>query len=139
MKYPLTFYVQTLPPNVGGCANGPIIRILEKYRNDKGIYHHELMHVKQWFVWSLLSIPVAYVLYQLALFDYLALAILPCVLHSVLYRFVTSYCFWAEVEAYKEQAKHYDDDRRPLFAEYISNCYDLPHTTKQALDALNRK
>jgi hypothetical protein len=48
MTYPLTFYVHTLPPDVGGCANGPVIRILEKYRNDEGIYRHELMHVKQW-------------------------------------------------------------------------------------------
>ena len=137
--YPLTFYVKSLPPNVGGCANGPVIRILEKYRNDKGIYAHELLHVKQWAVWSLLSIPAAYVLYQLALFDYLALAILPLSLHSVLYRFVTPYRFWCEVEAYKEQAKHYNDDRKPLFAEYIANSYDLPHTTKQALDALKAK
>jgi hypothetical protein len=136
--YPLTFYVRTLPPDVGGCANGPVIRILEKYRNDEGIYRHELMHVKQWFVWSLLSIPVAYVLYQLVLFDYMALSILPVALHSILYRFVKPYRFWCEVEAYKDQAKHYNDDRRPLFAEYIANSYDLPHTTKQALDALNR-
>jgi hypothetical protein len=137
--YPLTFFVRTLPPDVGGCSNGPVIRILEKYRNDKGLLQHELMHVKQWFVWSLLSIPVAYVLYQLALFDYLALAILPLSFHSVLYRFVTPYRFWCEVEAYKEQAKYYADDRKPLFAEYIANCYNLPHTTKQALDALKAK
>jgi hypothetical protein len=139
MTYPLTFYVKSLPPNVGGCANGPVIRILDKYRHDDGIYRHELLHVKQWFVWSLLSIPVAYVLYQLALFDYLGMAVLPCALHSVLYRFVTPYRFWCEVEAYKEQAKHYNDDRRPLFAEYIASSYDLPHTTKQALDALKAK
>jgi hypothetical protein len=137
--YPLTFYTKSLPPDVGGCANGPVIRILEKYRHDKGIYRHELLHVKQWFVWSLLSIPVAYVLYQLALFDYIALSILPIALHSVLYRFIPSYRFWCEVECYKEQAKHYPDDRKPLFAEYIANGYDLPHTTKQALDALKAK
>ena len=137
--YPLTFFVRTLAPNVGGESRGPIIRIAEKYRDDEGLYRHELMHVKQWAVWSLLSIPVAYVLYQLALFDYLALAILPIALHSVLYRFIMPYRFWCEVEAYKEQAKHYTDDRRPLFAEYIANSYDLPHTTKQALDALKAK
>ena len=136
--YPLTFYVKTLPPDVGGCSNGPVIRILEKYRNDKGLHQHELVHVKQWAMWSLLSIPAAYVLCQLALFDYMALAFLPMSLHSILYRLVPAYRFWCEVEAYKEQAKHYNDDRKPLFAEYIANSYDLPHTTKQALDALNR-
>jgi hypothetical protein len=46
--YPLTFYVKTLGPNTGGEARGPVIRILEEYRNDEGIYRHELMHVKQW-------------------------------------------------------------------------------------------
>ena len=136
--YPLTFYVKTLPPDVGGCSNGPVIRILEKYRNDKGLHQHELVHVKQWAMWSLLSIPAAYVLCQLALFDYMALAFLPMSLHSILYRLVPAYRFWCEVEAYKEQAKHYNDDRKPLFAEYIANSYDLPHTTKQALDVLNR-
>ena len=139
MTYPLTFYVKSLPPGVGGCSNGPVIRILEKYRNDTGLHQHELTHVKQWAVWSLLSIPAAYVLCQLALFDYLALAIMPCAFHSVLYRSVTPYRFWCEVEAYKEQAKHYINDRRQLFAEYIANGYDLPHTTKQALDALKAK
>lgn len=36
ITYPLVFYVKTLPPGVGGCANGPVIRILEKYRGDEG-------------------------------------------------------------------------------------------------------
>jgi len=136
MKWPFTFYVRNLPVNVGGTTNGFVIRILEKYRHDEGIYRHELMHVKQWAVWSLLSIPVAYALYQLALFDYLALAILPCALPSALYRFVTSYRLWCEVEAYKEQARFYFDDRRPLFAEYIADSYDLKITPEQALKHL---
>jgi hypothetical protein len=45
--YPLTFYVKSLPPDVGGRANGPVIRIMEKYRHDKGIYRHELMNLNQ--------------------------------------------------------------------------------------------
>lgn len=28
MIYPLTFYVKSLPPNIGGDACGPVIRIL---------------------------------------------------------------------------------------------------------------
>lgn len=139
MRYPLTFYVKSLPPDVGGCANGPVIRILDKYRNDTGLYQHELLHVKQWAVWSLLAIPLAYVLYQLGLVEYMALATLPLSLHSVLYQCVPAYRFWCEVEAYRVQASHYNDDRRPLFASYIACCYELPQTTQQALDALNRK
>jgi hypothetical protein len=139
MPYPLTFYVESLSPNVGGCSNGPIIRILEKYRHDEGLYRHELLHAMQWAVWSLLCIPTAYILYQLGLFDWMGLAILPSTFHQLLYKLIPSYRFWAEVEAYKVQALYYPDDRRPLFAEYIANCYDLPHTTKQALDALKAK
>lgn len=137
--YPLTFFVKSLGPDTAGEARGPVIRILEKYRHDEGIYQHELMHVMQWAVWSILCLPTAYVLYQLGLFDYLGLAILPCTFHQLLYKIMPAYRFWAEVEAYKVQALSYPDDRRPLFAEFIAGYYDLNITTKQALDALNRK
>lgn len=46
MKYPLVFYVDTLPKTYGGMAHGPIIRILERLRGDEGIRQHELMHVQ---------------------------------------------------------------------------------------------
>jgi hypothetical protein len=111
MKYPLTFYVDSLPPNVGGCANGPVIRILKKYKDvDEGIYQHELTHVKQWF-------------FTLGL-------------HSLFYLLFDSYKLWAEIEAYKAQAKHYPDDRRPLFARFISRDYDLDISESAALELL---
>ena len=116
MTYPLTFYVQSLPPKVGGCAKGPVIRILEKYRNDRGIYEHELLHVKQW----------------------AGLGIVSLVLHQVLYTIVPAYKLWAEVRCYREQAKHYQDDRLPLFAQFIALNYGLKVTPEQAL-ALLRK
>ena len=139
MTYPLTFYTKSLGPDNAGEARGPVIRILEKYRHDEGLYRHELMHVMQWAVWSSLCIPTAYMLYQLGLFDWMGLAILPSTFHQLLYKLIPSYRFWCEVEAYKIQALYYPDDRRPLFAEYIAGYYDLNITTKQALDALNRK
>jgi hypothetical protein len=37
MTHPLTFYVKSLAPGTSGEARGPVIRILEKYRNDRGI------------------------------------------------------------------------------------------------------
>lgn len=110
MAYLLTFYVKSLPPNVGGCANGPVIRILEKYRNDRGIYEHELVHVRQWF--RTLGV------------------------HSLLYLFSKRYRFLSEVEAYKEQAKHYPDDRRELFAWFISRDYKLNIPATEALAML---
>jgi hypothetical protein len=42
MKYPLTFYVNSLPPNVGGCANGEITHALLKeyvhYDSNTGVF-----------------------------------------------------------------------------------------------------
>jgi len=112
MTYPFTFIVKSLQPNVGGCANGPIIRILEKYRNDRGIYEHEMVHVKQWF-------------FTLGL-------------HSFLYLLVPAYKLWTEVQAYREQAKYYDDDRLPLFATFISLNYGLHISQSDALERLRK-
>ena len=111
MKYPFTFYVDTLPPNVGGEARGFVIRILKKYKDDEGIYQHELIHVKQW-------------LFSLGL-------------HSILYRVWDWYKLGAEVAAYREQLKHYPDDRTELFASYISLYYNL-NVTKEEAEALLR-
>ena len=56
MCYPsITLYTDNLPPDVGGCANGPIVRIRPKYRNDTGIHAHEAEHVRQWWVGVLLG------------------------------------------------------------------------------------
>ena len=112
MKYPFVFYVDSLPPDVGGCANGFVIRILKKYKDDYGIYKHELVHVKQWF-------------YTFGL-------------HSLMYLIFDWYRMVSEVEAYAEQLKHYPDDRTKLFAEYISKYYKLNVTQDRAEELLNR-
>jgi hypothetical protein len=136
MKYPLTFYVKSLAPNVGGEARGPVIRILEEYRNDEGLYQHELLHVKQWATFAWLSIPLAYALYHFGYMDFIGMAVLPIVFHSILYRFIPRYRLWAEASAYKVQAKHYSDDRRPYFASYIATYYNLNITQEDALKGL---
>lgn len=136
MKYPFIFYVRNLPPDVGGCANGPVIRLLERYRFDEGIYRHELMHVKQWAMFAWLSIPLAYALYHFGYFDYLGLSVLPMALHSALYRLIPRYRLWAEVSAYKEQLRFYPDDRSEFFAEYLAEYYDLKIRPAQALKHL---
>ena len=110
MKYPLTFYVDSLPPNVGGCANGPVIRILKKYKGDEGLLRHELIHVFQW-VFSL-------------------------GLHSILYRVSDWYKLGAEVAAYREQLKHYPDDRTEMFAGFIAKYYNLNITKEEAIGLL---
>ena len=138
MTYPLTFFVKSLPPNIGGESRGPVIRILEKYRNDEGLYKHELEHVKQWFRLAVLSVPIAYALIHFGLVEFIGLAVLPLAFHTVLYKLSTAYRLWCEVSAYRVQAKCYFDDRRPLFAEFISGFYDLKITPDQALKLLKR-
>jgi len=99
MKYPLVFYVDTLPKGFGGMAHGPVIRILERLRNDEGIRQHELVHVRQWF-WTLGLLPI-------------------------LYYFIPRFKLWCEVQAYRKQLMFYADDRSWQFAGFIATKYGL--------------
>jgi hypothetical protein len=45
----LTIYTDNLPPNVGGTAQGFLVKIRPKYKDDVGIHNHEYKHVKQWY------------------------------------------------------------------------------------------
>jgi hypothetical protein len=93
-----------------GTTRGPLIFIRPQYKSDVGLLKHEQTHVKQWF--RTLG------------------------MHSLLYMFSDSYKLAAEVECYREQAKHYADDRTPMFAVFISQDYGLSITAKQALKLL---
>ena len=111
MTYPLTFFVQSLSGDAAGRANGPLIRILEKYRDDEGLYQHELMHVKQWFA--------------------------TLGLHSALYFLYRPYRQWAEVQAYRKQMTYgLSLDRAAQFL--MLPRYDLRITLDDA-NALLRK
>jgi hypothetical protein len=111
MKYPLVFYTTSLPEGVAGRANGPIIRINNDYKDDYGLYKHELMHVKQWF-------------FTLGI-------------HPILYKLIPKYRLWAEVQCYKEQARHYQEDKKSLFSKYIAERYNINISQEQALTLLN--
>jgi hypothetical protein len=110
MKYPLVFYVDSLPNGFGGMAHGPIVRILKRLRGDEGIRQHELVHVRQW-LWTLGMLPLLYWLFP-------------------------RFKFWAEVQAYRVQAQYYADDRRLLFAKFISTKYGLDVSIERAYAAL---
>lgn len=116
MRYPLVFFVNALPAGVGGATNGPIIRILEKYRNDEGIYRHELEHVKQG-------------------------AVLLFVVHALLYLFVRRYRQWAEARAYGVQMNFPDRNGEHLSLDLAAYrlalpCYDLGITQDEARAAI---
>jgi hypothetical protein len=102
-----------VPTGSAGCARGPLVFIRPEYKGDAGLLAHERVHVWQWFR----------TIYSLG------------VVHSLLYLFSDSYRLACEVEAYREQAKHYPDDRTPLFAGFISRDYGL---SISAVDALKK-
>ena len=131
MKYPV-FYVDKLP--VAGRANGPVIRILKTYRDDYGLFQHELTHVKQWFVIGLaFTIPPTMLAY---LFGMRPLGLFGMTMFNVLYFFVDDFRLRAEVEAYRVQAKYYDDYRLDKFASFIATRYKLSITQEEALKLL---
>ena len=112
MKYPV-FYVDTLPSGFGGMAHGPVIRILERLRDDQGIRQHELVHVRQWFF---------------------TLGLLP-----ILYWLFPKFKLWCEVQAYRKQLQYYADDRSWQFAGFIATKYGLKITQYDAQILLNKK
>ncbi len=108
MRWPLTIITdKTVPYNAAACVRGPFILIRPQYQDDYGLYKHELVHIKQTFKGLL-------------------------VIHGLAYRFLDSYRLKCEVEAYKEQAKHYKDDKLPKFATFISRHYGLNITADEA-------
>ena len=59
-------------------------------------------------------------------------------IHPVMYAAFLRYRLWAEVAAYRIQAKHYPDDRRPLFARFIAQHYGIDVSEQEALELLKR-
>lgn len=140
----IKIYTDDLPPNVGGCANGPIIRIRHKYRDDSGILAHELVHVRQWYAGVLIGALLAALLYwQPFAMPWLAswqgawpMALIAGVALHPLMTAIPAYRLWKEVRAYKEQARHYPDDRLFLFAGFISSNYGLDVTPLKVYEML---
>jgi hypothetical protein len=129
--------VDSLPPNTGGCANGPVVRLLKKYENDEGILKHELEHVKQfWF----LTIAVGLII--LAVTTFLRLPIYYAALgistHGLLYLFVKPYRYWCELKAYAVQLQYSEDKEKDLelFGRFISEFYNLNKTKEETTIAL---
>lgn len=138
----ISIYTDKLPSHVGGRANGPFVRIKPQYRNDTGIHAHEFVHVRQWYAGVLIGVLLAALLYWLpALASYRQfwwLALPACAsLHSLAYQFSTRYRLWAEVQAFKEQARHYSDDRRHLFSLFICQNYGLTVTPNVVFELLS--
>jgi len=133
----LVICTDALPAGRGGEARGPLIRIRPRYREDSGILAHEMTHVRQWWSGVLAGIALAGLAALWCPWWPLAFAI-GALSHPLAYLLSRRYRLWSEVQAYREQARHYADDRRPLFARFIAANYRLSITMDEALAALRK-
>lgn len=112
MKPAIVIYSDRLVPDCfAGYSYGPIVAIRPACRGDRGLLEHEFVHARQW--WRGLG-----------------------VIHAARYWLSRAYRLRVEVEAYREQARWYVTDRRPLFARFLAEEYDLGITFEQALALL---
>ena len=132
MKYYLIKYAKELPNGFGGTAQGPLIKILSKYKDDAGLLEHEKVHVRQWYavlalvllisgLLTLLVSPSLWPLYGLAPF-----------LHQLLYKFVRPYRRWCEVQAYRKQLAIGGYDSSHFAVTALVEKYDLNLSTNDA-------
>jgi len=123
-------YTDDVPASAGGVTKFCFIKIRPKYMGDVGIHKHEEKHVDQWWcgvgVGAVVALLIAF-LPQLAEWSFMwPLGILFGVsIHPLASTYIWQYRLWVEVQAYREQAKYYQDDRRLLFAHFIHTSYNL--------------
>lgn len=105
----LLFYVDSLgkASKLGvtrATSAGFTIRIVKKYKKDKGLVAHELIHVKRWWLFGML-------------------------IHQLLYSFCGRYRLNTECEAYAKQwiVSKYDDSLMDNFVTAIETCYRLEY------------
>lgn len=103
MKLYLIMRVEELPNGFGGTAQGPLIKILPKYKDDIGLYEHEKMHVRQWYFWLAIGLLLGTMLTLLVSPSLWPLFGLAPFLHQLLHKFVRPYRCWCEVQAYRKQ------------------------------------
>lgn len=103
MKFYIIKYTEQIPKGLGGATQGPIIKILPKYKNDIGLLEHEKTHVRQWYFWLAVGLLLGTMLTLLVSPSLWLLFGLAPLLHQLLYKLVRPYRCWCEVQAYRKQ------------------------------------
>ena len=143
MKYPLIIYAAWGLNDFGdgtyqaARAIGPFIIIRPEKRGDNGLVAHELTHVAQWAVGAFVGLTLAFLAASQGCPVWPHIAGASIGLHSLAYVAIPAYREWAEVAAYRRQLQCYSDDRRKLFAGFISARYGLSITKAEAFDKLS--
>ena len=135
MKYYSLKYTDKLPNGFGGQASRWKIKILEKYRNDKGLLEHEKFHVRQWYYAMLATFVIAGVLGVFVQPGWGLIAVLGPFVHSRLSS-NKYYRKWGEIRAYRIQLKT-GNYHSPQFAvNALMTKYGLGMSEKKARKAL---
>lgn len=103
MKYYLIKFSKKLPSDFGGTAQGPLIKLLSKYKDDIGLIEHEKTHVRQWYAVLVLGMLLSALLTLLASPSLWPLFGLTPFLHQLLYKLIRPYRRGCEVRAYRKQ------------------------------------
>ena len=124
MKYYFIKYTDNMPEQFAGAAYGPLIKIRPKFKAASALLEHEKFHVRQWYAASAIGVAI---LATLSLLSSFALSLIPLafVLHQLLYKYVTAYRQWSEVEAYKAQIKAGASTNIDFAVNMLVSGYDL--------------
>ena len=128
-------YILKYDNGEGGRQLGPLIRINEKYREDAGLLAHEVEHVKQWWVTSIICAILWFTFVPMQELS-IGFSWLPFAVYHLLYQ-VPFIQKWIEVRCWRVQLSHYPE-RIERAAELISTMYDFKMTKEEAIKLLSK-
>ena len=131
VKYYLVKQAKELPGGFGAITQGPLIKILSKYKNDIGLIEHEKTHVRQWYAVLALVLLVSNLLMLIShsLWPLFGLALFS---HQLLYKFVRPYRCWCEVQAYRKQIATGGYSSNDFAVTMLVDKYDLDLSVDEA-------
>lgn len=136
MKYYSLKYTDKLPNGFGGQASMWKIKILEKYRSDKGLLEHEKFHVRCWWYCLAITWLVAAAMFFAGTGGWwISFLIAGPGVHSLLYR-IKYFRKLAEVKAYKIQLRVGGYESPDFAANALVNKYRLGISLNQARKVL---
>lgn len=124
---------EKMPKNAAGMQVWFVVKLRKAFRKNEPLIKHELEHVKQWWMMTLLvgALLGAAVWHINELWPILAFAPFA---HGALYTLVRPYRQWAEVSAHRVQVKA--GGNRESLAKHLSSAYKLKMTYDQAWEAI---
>lgn len=132
MKYYLVKVTEALPSGFGGTAQGPLIKLLSKYKDDTGLLEHEKTHVRQWYAVLAIGLLLSTLLTLLVSLSLWPLYGLAPFLHQLLYKFVRPYRRWCEVKAYRKQIATGGYASNEFAVTTLAEKYDLDLSVDEA-------